>query len=751
MKKNYVLFTLMFISVLLLMLPNKLLAQKYVYSFISAYNDWLYATPVSGGSQEWIELNPDSNGATYIPSADDNYLYASAYSNNKAFRYDLLGQNGSELFTVSTTDNFGTANNDLYVFVATNTSMKVHRADKADGGNVTTYDFSGYTAYIALNSTYLFAGGGNNNTSSIIYRCDIDGNNKVEFLTAQAPVIGIAANESYIYWRTSGGWVGRASVNGTNINHEFISVAAQLYRGIAVDENFIYVINISGQMGIYNLDGTINTQLNNGIYQDGFCIVTRFGSSTWIGTTSTDWNTATNWSTGIVPTSTDNVTIPDVTNDPVIVSGVGASCNALTVAAGASLTVNSGGSLITNGSITNNGTIDVKRIVSYGTWHLIGMPNAVTTSNTFVGDYLQTWNENTATWSDITPTTTALLPAKGYSLWWPLKAPEKTYTFSGTPNTGNQSIAITANGTSGNYNGANLLGNPYPSSIDWSNLDDTYGAVYYWNGAMYVSWNNGSGTGSATQYIPPMQGFFIVAGSSGTFSVSDQNRTHTGATTFHKTADELTGGIVLFADNGSYHDELILLQRDNCNAGFELQTDALKFMSNTPGISQLWSVCPDGNLSIDARPYQETIPLGFANDVAGIYTIGISEIADITSALLEDTKANLFHDLTKGAYEFAWDVNDDENRFKLHLNVVGMEETPGSESNILIYATNGNIFIKGAANGDMRISDLMGRIVLQQQIHGTDVISIQANLKTGIYLVMIQQGRDVKTEKIFIR
>jgi hypothetical protein len=208
---------------------------------------------------------------------------------------------------------------------------------------------------------------------------------------------------------------------------------------------------------------------------------------------------------------------------------------------------------------------------------------------------------------------------------------------------------------------------------------------------------------------------------------------------------------MLYASNGIYQDKLLIRLNDEATADMDYDRDAWKLPSNTEGLSQLWSVCPEGNLSIDVRPYQETIQLGFANDEPGLYTIGISEIADITSALLEDTKANLFHDLTKGAYEFAWDVNDDENRFKLHLNAVGLEETPGNESNILIYAANGNIFIKGAEKREVRVSDLTGRTVLQQQIHGEEIISIPANLKTGIYLVMVQQGKDVKTEKIFIR
>ena len=31
-----------------------------------------------------------------------------------------------------------------------------------------------------------------------------------------------------------------------------------------------------------------------------------------------DWNTAANWSTNSVPTSSDDVIIPNVTNDPII-------------------------------------------------------------------------------------------------------------------------------------------------------------------------------------------------------------------------------------------------------------------------------------------------------------------------------------------------------------------------------------------------------------------------------------------------
>jgi len=158
----------------------------------------------------------------------------------------------------------------------------------------------------------------------------------------------------------------------------------------------------------------INSTDNNGYPHLCWQVFTNPGL--WTGATNTVWNTATNWDDGNVPTSTVDVTIPDVTNQPVIASGVGANCNNITINTNATLTINSGGSLITTGTITNNGTVDVKRDISDGQWHLISSPNSVATANVFDGEYLQTWDEANATWSYITEPTTALTKVKGYSL-----------------------------------------------------------------------------------------------------------------------------------------------------------------------------------------------------------------------------------------------------------------------------------------------------------------------------------------------
>ena len=504
--------------------------------------------------------------------------------------------------------------------------------------------------------------------------------------------------------------------------------------------------------------GTAATARQSIIDDDGWTIIDGGLANyiTWHGYSSSDWNTADNWNTNTVPTSTDNVIIPDVSgtsgNFPVISSGNGGASNNLTVDASATLTIESGGSLITEGAITNNGIIGVQREISESVWHLISAPNNVTTANTFPGNYLQTWDETSTTWSDISGTTTALTPAQGYRFWG--NSVKSNLTFTGTPNTGDQSMVITFTEVAGNvHDGANLLGNPYPSSIDWSGLDDTWGAVYYYNGTAYVSWN--AGTGSGSQFVPPMQGFFIVAAEAGTFELTNANRAHSNQA-YYKSVK--SNSIVLETVSENYTDKLHLNLDASASEYFDVKSDAYKFQSGTEELSELYSFAGDKILSIDSRPMCETIQLGFYNSEAGIYNIGISEIADLSEVSLEDTKENIFHDLTTGSYEFAWDITDDEKRFKLHLNSVGIEESRISESDILIYAADGQIFIKTGVETSaswrtslMTVLDVMGRIVLEEYISGSGLTTMPVNLKTGVYLIALQSGNKVVTEKVFIK
>jgi len=476
----------------------------------------------------------------------------------------------------------------------------------------------------------------------------------------------------------------------------------------------------------------------------------------WDGSESSAWNTSGNWNLNAVPTAYDDVIIANAGIAPVITPSVEASCKALSVNTGASLNINSDASLLTYGSIANSGTINVKRDISEESWHLVSIPTVTANANVFLGDYLQGYDESYSLWSEIIPAVTPLAPVYGYALW-ATYTPGKgfadggtdfSYTFTGTPNTGGQSLAFTAV----NDYGWNLMGNPYPSYLDWdaviASQTNMNGGVYFYDGSTYVSYNNGIGGGS--RYIAPMQGFFISATANGTFNLTNSHRTHTSGT-FLKEKEIPDHYLRLTTTGNNITDELHIRLNAIATPDFDGQYDAWKLLSWNEQAPQLYSFTGSDMLSIDQRPACEMIQLGFSAAIAGVYSFAVNEMIDFSTVTLEDTKTNTFRNMQNGPYEFVWDATDSETRFKLHLNVVGIEETPNSGNNILIYAANNQIFIKGAENGEVMVSDVMGRVIIKEEIAGTGLISVPVNLQTGVYLVMVKNNGDVKTEKIYIR
>jgi hypothetical protein len=410
-------------------------------------------------------------------------------------------------------------------------------------------------------------------------------------------------------------------------------------------------------------------------------------------------------------------------------------------------TVKSDGSLITNGDVS--GSLIVEKAIPQKQWQLIAVPNATTFSGNFAGDYLQSWDEPSATWLEIVPTGVPMTSLQGYSLWGTSEASPKTYTFNGTPNTGNQSINITIEGTGGSYNGSNLLGNPYPSYLDWDAVDG-YGTKYTWNGIAYES-RTEEGTGAGSRYAAPMEGFFVVVGSNQTFTLTNAMRTHSSGT---KSEDSpaLEHGIVLAASNGEYNDALWIVLDEEASDAFELPRDAWKLKTNTNGIAQLWSVSPDGILAVDARPFTETIQLGFANDAAGSYSINLQQWAGLDGALLEDTKEQQFHDLTTGSYIFNWDLSDSEDRFILHLqsSTVGLENF--SKMGCEVYTAYNQLYIRNndvAQFSQMQVFDISGKLIQSHRLTASPLQNISINKwQTGVYMVSFTGNGGKQTVKV---
>ncbi len=105
--------------------------------------------------------------------------------------------------------------------------------------------------------------------------------------------------------------------------------------------------------------------------------------NTWDGSTSSDWNVASNWSLNAVPLATNNVLIPvGMPNDPVLNSGADGVAKDLTIQAGATMEFDSNGganNLTLSGSFINSGTFThTKGTLNVdGSWTNVGTYTAV--------------------------------------------------------------------------------------------------------------------------------------------------------------------------------------------------------------------------------------------------------------------------------------------------------------------------------------------------------------------------------------
>ncbi|MFK5890100.1 MAG: T9SS type A sorting domain-containing protein [Flavobacteriaceae bacterium] len=384
-----------------------------------------------------------------------------------------------------------------------------------------------------------------------------------------------------------------AVYGGTSDNYKYdcstLGAVASLKTALATAGNFL----------------TNNTNTTN--YKASGCSYYCTSVDTWSGATDTDWNTAGNWSGGI-PTNATTISIPNVTNMPIISTATTAVANNLTIDLSASLTLNSGGNLTISSNITNNGTFTVnsdattsgslivtttatgnitykRYMTGVDKWHLIAAPvggqdinTFVTTGSNNVGfqspNYSLTPYDNTVAkgvsgiWNHWTSDGSgagnisgagSFVAGKGYEV---LRTANGTMAFTGTVPVLKVSISVT-NPVSNNA--WNLIGNPFPSSIPANNnantnnnfltvntsvMDANFVALYLWNPTTSLYDKIINNASSAT-YIAPGQGFFVKSvAAGGTVDFTTAMRTNQLAVAFQKMSSA-TPSITLIADDGN--------------------------------------------------------------------------------------------------------------------------------------------------------------------------------------------------------
>jgi hypothetical protein len=497
----------------------------------------------------------------------------------------------------------------------------------------------------------------------------------------------------------------------------------------------------------------------------------------WTGATNTNWNNAGNWSTNSIPTIDNDIEIVNVSNQPIIASGTNAEAknidinnsSTITISDGGCLTVaenitNNGnininssssgeGSLIVNGSLSGSGTYNVERYLSGSQWHLVSSPITAGTSGVFEDIWLRPYNESTNTFGDyITPTTTPMPTGQGFSVW---ADANETRTFTGTINHGTVGpLSVQLTGAAGENTGWNLMGNPYPSAIDWNaasgwtkiNLNNS---VYVWNSTVYASFVAGVGNNGGSRYIAPGQGFFVQANAaSASLTMTNDVRVHNSVNFLKETSDPDNVIRIQLSANG-YSDETVIAIREADSYAFDPMADAWK-LTGSSDAPQMYILKDDlSDLSIasfnDLMDIEgKALYMNYAQD--GQHSISWSHTLTTahTPVLFDQMTGNI---ITEGTnYQFDASNSDMPERFIFTQNPVGIQD---NISTLNVWEYNNILFVNNSNMNDnqVQIFNIQGVKIFKGTGNEFDL----NHLAPAMYIVKVKSGEHAKTQKIVIK
>ena len=514
---------------------------------------------------------------------------------------------------------------------------------------------------------------------------------------------------------------------------------------------------------------------------------------------------------GTSATTFNNLTIDNAAGVTLASNALTIVSNTLLINSSKKLNVAPGKQLTTTGTITNNagtsgfvlksgsaGTASllhntdnvpatVERYISGDAeaWHFLSSPmTAQGISGTWLpsGTYgngtgydLYIWNEPTNCWIYKLNTTSVVnwntvhpgsnfIPGRGYL--YSVQATNPTKAFAGNLNNGSLTYPLTFSSADAILKGFNLVGNPYPSSVDWAavsgwsrnDLLNSGGGydMWIWNQAAnnYGVYNSftGTGTNSVTRYIAPMQGYFVRASGAGNLGLNNDVRVHNGASWF-KDTETISSmvSVVVQSDADKSFDEALLL--------FGYSTN------NQPGATKLFSnilTAPSLYMPYEAAFYSvryltdtvdnPTVPVMFKPGRDGNYTLSCNfEVDKFQIVMLEDRQMHYIRNLKTGnTYNFIASKTDDANRFVLHF---GTDNTSShNELPARVYSDGKKLVIDLSAVGTettAMVYDALGRKLLHKTLQGSTIHMLSIPSPPQILIVQLLNQQGTITRKVF--
>lgn len=457
------------------------------------------------------------------------------------------------------------------------------------------------------------------------------------------------------------------------------------------------------------------------------------------------------------------------------------------------LTLKTGATVLTS-SVGGSGTTYVEQTLPSGRqWWYLASPLSGATSNVIRPDgsanLMTHYDEATFNYSTAyaANSATPLVAGRGYVVKFS-DANERTVVFTGgSLNNGEVALTPTRTGTTAGKRGFNLIGNPYPSYLNWDAVytDATNPALNMRNaiwfrtmdGVMkFHTYSDGEGVPSLdandnpltiTGQIAPMQAFWVKVQadplapetvSNGSLTFKNTHRSHQAATGYNPLkakAAELRPRVRLVISNGVADDEMLVVGKSYAANGLD-SYDIEKLSNDNAAIPELFSLVENQELVINSMQELKAgkwVMLGMRPGVAGNFGIKVSQLENIDAqVMLIDRLLNTEQELTLGeTYSFTSDGTATNDRFSLEFRA------PGTITSVDELATEAHVFVNenrqlivqapGITRNDrISVYTLAGQQLQLQQADGA-VTVLSRPLTTGVYIVKVNQ----LVEKVIVK